>query len=290
MATMQDRLRHVALQIRNSAGELASAAQQLSVNSEQVARSSDEQSSAASAMSSAVEQMTVSIGQVDENARNAESVSSDSGELSVEGTRIILQAVEGMGRIATSVQDSAVTITDLEQKSSEIFGIAGVIREIADQTNLLALNAAIEAARAGEYGRGFAVVADEVRGLAERTRQSTEEISRMLATIQQGTRAAVQNMDKGVALVSDGTALAREAGDAIQHINAGTRRVAAEVSDISNAIREQKSASEQIARNVENIARMAEHNNAAAKETATSAQGLQWLARSLQEEAGWFRT
>ena len=290
MAAMQERLRHVALQIRSSAGELASAAQQLSVNSEQVARSSDEQSSAASAMSSAVEQMTVSIGQVGENARNAETVSAESGQLSDEGTRVILQAVEGMGRIAGSVQESSVTITDLEQKSSEIFGIAGVIREIADQTNLLALNAAIEAARAGEAGRGFAVVADEVRGLAERTRQSTEEISRMLATIQQGTRVAVQNMDKGVALVSDGTALAREAGDAIQRINTGTQRVATEVSDISNAIREQKSASEQIARNVENIARMAEHNNAAAKETATSAQGLQWLARSLEQEAAWFRT
>lgn len=289
LASMQDKLRDVASRIHETAEHLASAADQMSANAQQVARSTDEQSTAASSMSAAVEEMTVSISHVSDNASNAQKATNESNQFSNQGAQIIGQAVTEIGKIATAVTSSSNMIGDLERRSVEIQGIASVINEIAEQTNLLALNAAIEAARAGEQGRGFAVVADEVRKLAERTANSTREITKMLAIIQECTRAAVSSMDEGVALVSSGTGLATQAGKAIVQISESSIRVVNEVNDISAALREQRIGSEEIAKSVEKIAQMAEENSAASRETATSAHKLNELALLLKKDAEWFQ-
>ena len=114
-----------------------------------------------------------------------------------------MHAVTGdIARVADSLQQASQVIGALGEESRRITAIVDTIHDIADQTNLLALNAAIEAARAGEQGRGFAVVADEVRKLAERTSQSTQEISGMLEAISSRSGEAVHRMAHSLAQVT----------------------------------------------------------------------------------------
>jgi methyl-accepting chemotaxis protein len=136
------------------------------------------------------------------------------------------------------------------------------------------LNAAIEAARAGESGRGFAVVADEVRKLAERTAQSTQEISATVEAIQQESNNTVSRMHLVEEKVSQGVTMATESGAIIAEIRSASHRVMEQVGEITNAIREQSSAVEQIAQVVQQTSSTAEETSAAAEELNVTTESI----------------
>jgi methyl-accepting chemotaxis protein len=148
----------------------------------------------------------------------------------------------------------------IEDSSSRIGQIIGVIDEIAFQTNLLALNAGVEAARAGEAGRGFAVVAQEVRELAQRSANAAKEIKTLISN--------------SAAEVGNGVSLVRSTGDALVEIEALVNKVNDHVNSIATAAREQATGLQEINTSVNHMDQMTQQNAAMVEETTAASQTL----------------
>ncbi len=127
---------------------------------------------------------------MDEMTRKAQAMLLDS-ETSLASAQTLGSDLVGINR---TMQDTGGLARELAQESARIAETVNIINGLTEQTNLLALNAAIEAARAGEVGRGFAVVADEVRALAERTRQSTNEIKTVVHALTEKIETIVSSV------------------------------------------------------------------------------------------------
>jgi methyl-accepting chemotaxis protein len=184
------------------------------------------------------------------------------------------KATDGLNRINTTIQSSGEIIDVLGQRADDIGKIIEVIDDLAEQTNLLALNAAIEAARAGEHGLGFAVVADEVRKLAEKSAQSTKEISELIQSIQKESRKAVENMNRSTAIVNEGLGHGEELNTALRKISNVVTEVYKFAQEIGAATNEQSHGSSQIARATTRLNEITHEINSAVEEQASGAHAV----------------
>jgi len=246
-----------------------------------VAQSSSAQARDTGGISQSVQTLTANIAVVSEHAEHVGSAIARNREAAEQGMALAGQVTAEVQRIAVVIDDASRVMDMLNTRSDEIGGIAGVIREIADQTNLLALNAAIEAARAGEYGRGFAVVADEVRRLAERTSNSTGEISSMIDSVRSDTRAANVAIQAAGANVDHGIAHTSQLQQALTAMDEAGSHAAQEMGRLVASIREQSAASTEIATAVERIAHTGEENSATADASRHVAAELSEVANNL---------
>lgn len=284
------RIRSLIKEISHSSHQVKESAENVQDLAEAVSSSSIEQAEAASAMASTVEQMTTSVSEVAANINTAFGITKEAQTVSNQGKNVVDKAVDEMECIAKEIQASAQIILTLGEKSDEISKIVYVIKDIADQTNILALNAAIEAARAGEAGRGFAVVADEVRKLAERTMQSTEEITDMINGVTNETKMAVDQMEMISTKMQGGVSLAKEAGEVLVRITGATQKTVDMMQTVAIVTRQQTSSSEDIALRVERIAANADSNAKSSQSNQAAAAQLLSLSESLQRIVSAFKS
>jgi methyl-accepting chemotaxis protein len=274
VANASDDSAKVGLQASSAIDEVTSTMHEMSVNVQNMVKSTQVQASSVSETSASIDQMVASIQRVADTAKVLLDISNRSREEVHSGIATMEKATDGLNRINATITSSGEIIGALGQRADDIGKIIEVIDDLAEQTNLLALNAAIEAARAGEHGLGFAVVADEVRKLAEKSAQSTKEISELIQSIQKEARKAVENMDRSTGIVNEGLDLGGELNGALKKISNVVTEVYKFAQEIGAATNEQSHGSSQIARATTRLNEITHEINSAVEEQASGAHAV----------------
>ena len=269
--------------------QLAGSAQALSAVTEQTNREVGSQKEETEQVATAMQQMTATVHDVARNAEEAAQAAQAADDKVDAGQRVVRESMQRIEQLATAADVASAGIDSLSAEIHTIGDVLEVIKSVAEQTNLLALNAAIEAARAGEQGRGFAVVADEVRALARRTRQSTEEIERLVASLRGNAQQSVAQIRGSTELVRLAVADALQTESALGSIAVAVSLIQQMNQQIAAAAEQQSSVAEEISRSVTQIRGSADQAALAMQDNARSSIELAQLGSDLKGMVGHFR-
>ena len=280
MAGASNESAKVSVEAARAIDEVTSTMHEMSINVQNVVKSTQLQSSSVAETSASIDQMVASIQRVADTAKTLLEICQRSREEVHRGIETMDKATNGLTRTSSAIRASADIIDVLGRRADEIGKIIEVIDDLAEQTNLLALNAAIEAARAGEHGLGFAVVAEEVRKLAEKSTQSTKEISDLIQGIQKEAREAVENMEKSTTMVQQGLELGGELNVALTKISDVVSEVYKYAQQIGGATNEQSAGSTQIGKATSRLTEITQEINSTIEEQAS---GVQSVVRAMEK-------
>ena len=255
LSAMAARLRAVVGEVRSGVESVSAASSQIATGNHDLSARTEQTAANLEETAASMEELTATVTQSAETARQANLLAGQAAQAAQRGGEVVGQVVASMQHITDS--------------SHKIADIIGVIDSIAFQTNILALNAAVEAARTGEQGRGFAVVAGEVRALAQRSADAAKEIKGLIT-------ASVESVESGSQQVS-------QAGQSMEEIVQGVRRVSDLIAEITASTSEQRDGIGQVNQAVTNLDQMTQQNAALVEESSAAAASMHDQALRLAE-------
>lgn len=261
--------------LNESTNDTTNATKHIAETAQSLAISVEQQVNHINTSNKVVEQMVGDVNNIESNIKVMSDKTMETVGNATQGSEIVSTATKQMNSIYQTVDELSVLITTLEERSQDINKFTEVITDISNQTNLLSLNAAIEASRAGEHGKGFAVVAEEVRKLAEESTSSAQQISTLITTIQDETKAASKAMAITTIEVRNGIDKVDDAGMYFKQIKKSIDQISVQTLDVMSAVEQITNGTNYISESMVEMSKASEMTAMGSQQSHTSTEEQQ---------------
>lgn len=268
-------------EVMETSSNLASMSEEVTASIAEVARAIEDVSEGATNQSqnaqtgvSQMNDLSEKLEEISTNSNEMDKLSTNTKELGSKGLYMIDTLIEKSNKTKIATNEVNNIVKDMNESTKKINTISETISQITEQTNLLSLNASIESARAGEAGRGFAVVAEEIRKLAEQSKDSTEEIKTIIATIQERSDIAVKAIKSTEAVVNEQDLAVIQTQKIFSEILKSIGIMIDKVEEVKISIVDINQKKQSAVAEIENISAISEETAAASEEVTASTEEI----------------
>ena len=163
-------------------------------------------------------------------------------------------------------------VQDFKGKIGKIEEIVDLVKKVSNQSNLLALNASIESARAGDAGRGFAVVAEQIRQLAEQTKKSTEDITRIANELSTDANEVAESVKGTIAAAGVQSGKIETASESFKSLNENMEKLIGHVDDVNKQVNGLSESNNKIVENISQLSAVTEEVTVSAEQVYEQSQ------------------
>ncbi len=282
MAERAEQRAKVLAKVAEIATRLAASAEELAATTAGQAAGAQQQSAAVAETTAVVEEVVQTSSQAAERAQAIAQGARDAAAAGQAGQDSLGAATTTMESARQQASRVAESILSLAEHAQAIEEIITTVDDIAEQSNMLALNAAIEASRAGEYGRGFGVVAVEMKALADASKTATQQVRRILGTIQKQSNQAVMMAETSTRGLDEAARAAEAVQISMRALGEAIANAATASAQIAASARQQSGGLQQVNQAMRDVAGVATQNLATTRQVGQAAQDLTQLGTALK--------
>ncbi|MDE5700071.1 MAG: chemotaxis protein [Lachnospiraceae bacterium] len=277
-----DELENLSGDLQSIFGNMSSAVEQSGNAVSSITANTVSQAGQTTDMKNKIDAISESIGGITQNVEILTKSAELMKEYDVSVEQIMKELVDISDKSSQAIEDVRKQTELTNQSAQQIRTATEIIAGISSKTNLLALNASIEAARAGEHGKGFAVVAEEIRALADQSRESTEQIGKVVANLLGNSDVSVEITKKVSEAFLRQNEKIQDTENIFNLLNQEIGKVSDSIHGIADEVEELSGHREVIENSITALANCADENADSAQQTAENMEEFRQIADECQ--------